>query len=81
MGIIHQQLDEIIHGLSPLGADGMDGTATAAMERIEAVPIKEKYCRDDIFALVAAEVDLALILQCFVLACFLACQRINSKVS
>ena len=33
----------------------MDSTATAAMERIEAVPIKEKYCRDDIVALVATE--------------------------
>lgn len=41
--------------LSPLGADGMDSTATVAMERIEAVPIKEKYCRDDIVALVATE--------------------------
>lgn len=54
MKVIHQDFDGIIGSLSPLEADWMDDTAEAIMERIQAVPMKPEFTRDDIAALIEA---------------------------
>ena len=52
---VQQQFDVIIQSLSPLEADWMDDMAEAIMERIQAVPVKDEYGREDIAALVEAK--------------------------
>lgn len=54
MRLVQQQFDEIIDTLSPLEADWMDDMAEAIMARIEAVPMKIEYGREDIATLVDA---------------------------
>lgn len=51
---VQQAFDDIIEQLSPLEADWMDPLAEAIMARIEEVPMKPEYGRDDIAALIEA---------------------------
>ncbi|MEL6216984.1 MAG: DpnII family type II restriction endonuclease [Pseudomonadota bacterium] len=52
---VQQDFAEIIDSLSALEADWMDDMAEAIMARIQAVPVKPEYGRDDIAALVDAK--------------------------
>ena len=51
---LEQRFEEIIDNLSALEADWMDDMAEAIMARIEAVPVKSEYGREDIAALTEA---------------------------
>lgn len=55
MRVVHQNFDQIIDSLSPLEANWMDDKADAIMERIQGVPIKAEFNRDDIASLIDAK--------------------------